>query len=305
VFLKYLIIELIFIPWQIIPFYFLFYWIIPKYNLGLSILKSCFYFIAALLVCVLSYRSMIKPINLQFYGDIPPFKLFELKRIIHTLREFLPPIALASTIKLFKTKIVNDKKNKELAAQKREMEIHLLKTNFNPHFLFNTLNNLYGLARKNENKSAEYTLKLAEIMRYLLNDAQADRVSIDKEIVLIEDYIQLEKLRYGDRLSVDFKYTIVDSFFISPMILITFIENAFKHGASEHSNESWIKISLTAQKQKLILSVANSINKPTNIEQGHGIRNARKQLELIYPQNHSLIVNQSHNEFNIKLTIIS
>jgi sensor histidine kinase YesM len=192
-----------------------------------------------------------------------------------------------------------------LEKQKSEIELKLLKTQLNPHFLFNTLNNIYTLSLLNSPKTSESIARLSEILDYILYRCNAKTVPISGEIQLIEHYIALEKLRYDERLKVSFTKEISQNVEIAPLILLTFVENAFKHGASEDAGSPEITIDLRVTVDELIFMVKNSLSSmQTHTKQeGLGLLNIQQQLELIYPKQHLLEIKHLDNLFEVILTI--
>ena len=304
-FFRFFIKEIVFLPWKIIPFYFLFYFLIPRYFQKGTYLKIGLYFLATLILCLFGYRSMIGPVNNMMYGEAPGFNVYSIKRLLFSLTDILPPVGLAATVKLLKGSIISQKKEQALQREKLESELNFLKAQTNPHFLFNTLNNLYGLARNNDQNTAPSIMKLANIMRYILYECSAEYIPIQKEIKTIEDYIELEKLRYDERLRVNFEKNIDDwELQIAPLILLPFVENAFKHGASENRFDIQIDINIEATASQLLFSVWN--NRDTEeaaLIEGIGLKNAKRQLELIYGKKYTLEIVPEQHLFSVKLLI--
>jgi sensor histidine kinase YesM len=197
--------------------------------------------------------------------------------------------------------ISNEAERKRLAT-----ELQVLKGQLNPHFLFNTLNNLYSLALVKSDKTAVVITKMSDMFHYILYECNAIEVTVSKEIKLIEDYIELEQLRYSDRLSIQFVKEIDNmNYLIPPMLLYSFVENCFKHGSSPDPDLPWINISIRVRKNMLTFEVRNSIPRNTRgvITEGVGLLNSKRRLELIYPKNHQLTIRDGNNEFHVKLVI--
>lgn len=196
------------------------------------------------------------------------------------------------------------KKEESLIHEKLGTELKFLKSQINPHFLFNTLNNIYGLARKNSADTPEAVLKLSEVLRYMLYDANTSQIEIGKEIMLIENYIEIERLRYGNRLAITFTKEVDNvNKKIAPLLLLHFVENAFKHGSSESRFDAFIRIQLTLKNNQLLFRVANSKESMTNEkEEAIGLKNIKRQLELIYPH-HQLTIDVRETEFVIELNV--
>jgi two-component system LytT family sensor kinase len=174
----------------------------------------------------------------------------------------------------------------KLRIEMQEAELNYLRSQTNPHFLFNTLNNIYSLARDKSDLVPESILRLSKMLRFTLYETGGQFIRIEQEFEIINDYIALEKLRYDDSLSVNFKHEIEDmKQSIPPLLLIPLVENAFKHGVSETRNNPFVDIQLSVNKQQLTFVVKNSTeNKPgeKNIKENIGLSNLRRQLELLY-----------------------
>jgi sensor histidine kinase YesM len=185
-----------------------------------------------------------------------------------------------------------------------EMELQLLKTQLNPHFYFNTLNNLYGLAMIAPKKAPDAILKLSDIMEYVIYDCRQDKVPLSKELKFLQSYIELEKLRYDEKARISLEVTgKPDNRSISPMLLIQFVENGFKHGIEQEKYNSYLHINIHLNNGSLKYESVNSINGTTMKSGGVGLNNVRKRLDLLYPQKHDLQVIRGHNEFRVKLEI--
>lgn len=200
--------------------------------------------------------------------------------------------------------VENEKLEAELKL--RESELKLLKGQIQPHFLFNTLNNLYSLALEKSDKTPDLVLRLSEMLSYITYDCSAEKILLAKEIEFINSYLELQKLRY-DVCDITMKVTgNMQSKLIAPMILHTFIDNSFKHGADRDTGTPWIKASVTVKDNLLFFSVVNSTNQEDeNSEKtpGIGISNAMKRLDLIYPNRHDLIINNSGKKFSVFLKL--
>lgn len=193
-----------------------------------------------------------------------------------------------------------------LREQKRKTELKLLKTQLNPHFLFNTLNNLYILALKKSEKTPELIAKLSAILDYMLYQCNDKYVALADEIKLMNNYIDLEKLRYGERVKVDFEYRVEKAVEVAPLILLTFLENAFKHGVKEEINKASIQVNLRASQEEIWFEVQNS--KPQIAIEDHktvsiGLQNIREQLDLLYPKRNTLEVEDRDDFHRVTLKL--
>ena len=191
-------------------------------------------------------------------------------------------------------------KYQQLVIEKKNAELSYLKSQTNPHFLFNTLNNIYLLSRDKSDLAPATVLRLSDILRYMLYETEGDLVTINKEIKVIKDYLALEKIRYDDSLRLNLKIDIADEKQeIPPLLMIPLIENAFKHGVSETLLAPFINICLTIQNETLLFTVENSTRLQDNsggIKENIGIRNLRRQLQLLFTE-HTLTVEQRQQTF--------
>lgn len=206
-------------------------------------------------------------------------------------------------IKFAKDWIQNQQLMKEKEKQYLETELNFLKTQIHPHFFFNTLNNLYSLTLKKSDQAPEVVLKLSSLMSYMLYESNASKVSLSKEIGYLQNYLDLEKLRFGQRLAVHFEMEgPIDEVSIPPMILILFVENSFKHGVKNNIHNIVIEISLKVEGDFLLFSVKNPVGENVSRENtGIGLKNARRRLELLYGNNHQLDISEKDNEFIVSL----
>jgi LytS/YehU family sensor histidine kinase len=186
-------------------------------------------------------------------------------------------------------------------------ELSLLKSQVNPHFLFNTLNNLYGLIIQNQNtKASEITLRLSDLMRYILKSSKETKVNLQDEIKFIEDYLTIEKIRLTNNVEIKFEFSGIDKdILIAPLLFIPMVENAFKHGLQNISLDNYAHFFLSIQGNEVFFEVENSIGRKTDKQtnSGTGLINLRKRLQLIYPQKHQLEINKTETNFKAILYV--
>jgi len=227
-------------------------------------------------------------------------------RFIPTLFSFLLAFGISSSIKMIVEYLKKQKREQDLEHEKLNSELAFLKSQINPHFLFNTLNNLYGLATIGSPSTGQAILKLSDLMRYMLEETQTGRVPLDREITYINNYIELQKLRIPENVEVSVLMTgDFTACTIEPLLLIPFIENAFKHGVS-YNETSFIQIKIELHKNKLTLIVKNSvpsIRSERDSISGIGLKNVIKRLELLYFQQHNLSIKSTEKEYQINLSI--
>lgn len=220
---------------------------------------------------------------------------------------FTPFIMLS--LKRIQSRFTEKQKIAELEKAKTQAELKFLKAQIHPHFLFNTLNNLYVLTLQQSKEAPDVVMKLSDMLDYMLYQCNVPFVSAAKEIELIHNYIELERLRYGERLVLQFSHEIDDpQTEIAPLILLPIVENAFKHGASADLLEPQIDISLQIEQQQLFFKVFNTKSKLAQATQnqsrdGIGISNLKQQLALIYPQRHNLEIIETPDHYQVNLEI--
>jgi two-component system, LytTR family, sensor kinase len=224
--------------------------------------------------------------------------------------EYYMPYAVGSIVFFTIARHIYDHRRLKLRAQqllieKQQAELNYLKSQTNPHFLFNTLNNIYSLARDKSDHAAESVMRLSKILRFMLYETNGDYIAVEQELKIISDYIELEKLRYDESLIVKFHYDVEDmKQAVPPLLMIPLVENAFKHGASETIRLPFVDIHLTLKGRQLTFTVRNSSDASgaTSLKESIGLSNLRRQLELLYTEN-TLQLNQSDGIFTAVLKI--
>jgi sensor histidine kinase YesM len=179
----------------------------------------------------------------------------------------------------------------ELQRDKAIAQLELLKNQVQPHFIFNTLNNIYSLSQKNSPRTSDLIYRLSSLLSYMLYDSRQEFIPVSKEMEYIHNYIELEKIRYGERLDVAVNcFDSVDQFTIPPLLILPLVENSFKHGVSNDVGNSWIRVDLSVKDDWLTVKIENSrIADACNghaVYNGIGIENVKKRLEIIYPEKH-------------------
>jgi two-component system LytT family sensor kinase len=200
--------------------------------------------------------------------------------------------------------LYKEQENKSLREEKVQAELAFLKTQINPHFLYNTLNYIYSLAYPVSQQLGDTVIKLSQLMRYMLTESTGNRVDLQKEVEYIENYISIFRLRFEDAFFVDFKTGCnIAGKLVAPLLLIPFVENAFKHGVVRDAATP-IRILVQVEGKKLIFTVNNKINTgQKDLSTGVGLPNIRRRLELLYPGNHELKIDNNGEMYTTTLTI--
>ena len=211
---------------------------------------------------------------------------------------------ISSGITIINKWFATEKHKTLIEKEKLQTELSNLKAQINPHFLFNVLNTIYALALKKSDDTPDAVIRLSKLLRYIVNETQADKVPLEKEIDCINNYIDLQKMRLSETVVITYNVNGINSeTYIAPLLLIAFVENVFKHGVSTHEF-SPILIDINLDGNLFSFKTKNKIFKQKDEESaGIGIENTRKRLNLIYPDNHKLIVDETDNSYNVELII--
>lgn len=216
------------------------------------------------------------------------------------------PFLVFAVVKLFYDYTQLKYEGQQARLEKKQAELLYLRSQINPHFLFNTLNNIYSLSQYHPQLVSESVLRLSKILRYLLYETGSDLVTIDKEIRILTDYIDLEKLRYSDSVAIDFNHEIEDpSEMIPPLLLLPLVENAFKHGVSISRGERFVEVKCLLKKRKLTFVVRNassSTSEYVETEDNIGLSNLRRRLNILYKE-FELVAQRRDSVFTVTLKI--
>jgi sensor histidine kinase YesM len=307
--------NLYFMPVQIAYYYAIAYWVIPQYLFVKQYLKFALLLLLLVIVSLLITRTIailfVNPHVIRVMNIVDPdylkaehqsflTKLLDKQSMVNALKGVNLIIGFVLAIKLFK--MWYERKQAAL-----EAELSALKAQVHPHFLFNTLNNLYALSLDGSPKSPQLILGLSDILRYMLYECNANEVLLEREIFMMQQYIKLEKVRYEDRIDINFtiKGDLTNKL-IAPLLILPFIENAFKHGTSEKTGQVWINIDINVTGNHFKLKIANNNpeREPDNNQAapGHiGLKNVMKRLELLYPATSKLKIMNEDDTFLIVL----
>ncbi|MEM8908261.1 MAG: histidine kinase [Bacteroidota bacterium] len=206
--------------------------------------------------------------------------------------ELIHITSLVICIKFFQNLLRHEQTNNQLQQEKVQAELKYLKNQVQPHFLFNTLNNLYGLILSKDAQAPNVIIKLSEMLGYSLYDSESTHVTLEDEIAYLENYLALEQLRYGEKLNLCYqKSAIPTDTIIAPLILIPFVENAFKHGPAKQDEDARIDLDIQVEGKRLTFKVVNTYEEGElnpSIQSGIGLANVKKRLQLIYPNRYQL-----------------
>lgn len=281
--------QLIFLPDKLLPTYITLYILVPRLLLKEKYTAFVLWLLGVLLAAAFIHWTISYHIERVYYYNNESWGgFFYPAKIIKGVTYVYPYVILAFSIKFLKHWYDQKQRTSKMEKGRLESELKFLRTQLHPHFLFNTLNNLYALTLKKSDQAPELVLKLSDLMDYMLYECgDSELVPLEREVQFIRNYFEIEQLRYGDRLDIKLEVSGgLTGKQIAPMIFLPFLENAFKHGASADLDKVWIHVSITIEEDRLRFSMKNS--KPLNGQplngNGHGIglKNLKRRLELQY-----------------------
>ena len=293
---------LFFLPGHLLTVYSLLYFLVPRYLLKQKFWQFFLGFIILIFLCA-SY-TIVAQLSVN---NVPQLQGATLS-VGRNVLPFIHIAAIAASIKLLKYWYVQRKQTIEAEQQKTVAELKLLKAQLHPHFLFNTLNNLYSHTLEFSPKSPEIVLKLSGLLRFMIYESNVAKISLSKEIELLQNYISLEQLRYGDRLDISVSVNgNVGEYQIAPLLLLPFLENAFKHGTSRQLDQCWISLNLSVEESKMKFKLVNSYDthsKEVKIRSGGiGLQNVVKRLQLLYKDNYEFEILKMEEVFVVDLNV--
>lgn len=280
--------------------YLLIYWILPNFLLK----KKHVLFITLTILHTLLFGLSIWTVLYIASG----FQSFDTMPFIRPIVLNYQIPATAAAIYMFKRWYLIQQYSMNLEKEKIEAELNFLKSQIHPHFLFNTLNNLYALTLKKSDKAPEMVIQLSNLLEYTLYSGKRTEVELNEELRQLRGYIDLEKLRFGKRLRIETEFTEDgDDLLIAPLMLLPFLENSFKHGASNDLKSPFIELKVAVKDNQLLFTLSNSYRSESGKFEGYqeriGLKNVKRRLELLYPDKHSLEIVQKEDVFDVKLTL--
>ncbi|KAA2243519.1 hypothetical protein F0L74_13585 [Chitinophaga agrisoli] len=304
-------------------FYPIFYFIIPRLlQRGRFLVGIILLFLPFLAWCIINYWTALfvdsaftihneevkLPVKRLVHGGFS--EAVSISRALQYSLAIIMTIAPSMSVKLVLDIIRATTRTLRLERDNLNLEIDFLKSQLNPHFLFNTLNNIYALSIRNDKLAADLILNLSNMMRYTLYDSNTPMVQLSKEVAFLKNYVDLESIRYGKKASILFEcdQEQIQEQQVAPLLMFPFIENAFKHSHNAAIDKCWIKVSIHVDGDHLCFIAANS-KEETPVKKrevgGIGIVNSKKRLALLYPDKHSLVIDDASDQFKVtmKLTI--
>lgn len=281
--------------------YLIVYWLIPTYLVPKKYIKYTSFLILLIVVWGLFIGTVEPWIDEHWFNEFDEKETTPFNGVFAMTFIMLVTTLLNLSYRWF----IQLSKIKQIENDRLQLELSLLRNQINPHFFFNTLNNLYALSLEKSDQTSEVILKLSEMMRYTIYDCKEDSVALTSEVTYLENFIALQKMRHHNRGEISFEKEITnDRLQVAPMILIVFLENAFKHGFDLLEKDAFLKIKLTVKENLLHFYIENNFNEvDQNNSVGIGLENVKRRLSLIYPNTHELSITNSASVFRVDLKL--
>lgn len=283
------------------------YVLVPRFLLKGRLFRYLLSSTTLILLCIIILGTLQTLFEDTRFENIPASPSIMWLNIISSMVSCGLLIAASSALVLFKHWISNNQRIDELEAATLQSELKFLKSQINPHFLFNMLNNVYVLIKKGRDEAAEVLFKLEDLLRYQLNDSSQEKIQLSSDIRFMNDFLNLEKVRRDNFNYIISKEGDINNVWLPPLLFIPFVENAVKHN-TDGENTSFVHLSFTVQNNRLIFRCENSIPTPKEEEEethtgGLGLKNIRRRLELLYPGRHSLEIIEMKQSYTVNLQL--
>jgi len=297
--------------------YSLMYFVIPRFLLKQKYWHTAgwtfTFFLLTAGISTLVGRMVVDPLRASLIDDPEALRFFKKSSLsfhlslLAGLRGGITIGGIAAAIKLMKYWYVKEQRNLQLQKENAESQLQLLKAQVHPHFLFNTLNNIYSYTQSTSPVASRLITRLSDLLRFILYETNQSLVPLSKELQMIRDYIDLEKIRYGNKLDLHISLPEkTNDLYIAPLLILPLVENCFKHGTSKILEQPWISLQVTLQGRQMQMKLLNGkINEPKKGGQplGIGIRNVEKRLSLLYPDKHQFLITNEVEIFIVNLKI--
>jgi two-component system LytT family sensor kinase len=284
-----------------LPFYITVYYLFPKFLYKRRYGLFFFWFFVIIILCSFALGG-------YFYLAFKPYAPAGVNFTIMVVMAFTSIIMVVGMLggaKLIKERLKSDRNERRIEHQRLESELQYLKAQVNPHFLFNAINSVYILIRKDPDKAAETLIKLSDLLRFQLYDCSEEKIPVEKEIEYLRNFVELEKVRRGSRVKIDWEQEgILSGFTIAPFMIIPFLENAFKYVSNHPDQPNQVRVSLSRTDDKFSVSIFNTHDRNNAYDVGGiGLKNVKRRLELIYPDKHTLSIEEKPHTYSVTLQI--
>jgi sensor histidine kinase YesM len=302
---------------QVVFIYPLLYFVLPRYILTGKYIKATGWavvllflqisFSAALLLSIPWHRVLYMSQAVEIFKGVTSAWLKIKLAYLSALQGSLAGASLAISLMLFKHFYLKNLRIQQLQKENVAAQLQILKAQVHPHFLFNTLNNIYSQTQLESPKGSKMIMGLSDILRYILYEGQKSLVPLKQELLMIKEYINLEKIRYGNKLDVHVMIPDkTDDIYIAPLLILPFVENCFKHGTSNMLQDPWINLAVELNDTTLVMKLMNGkarLNQNDDSKTGIGIGNVRQRLELLYSGKYDLQIREDEEVFVVDLNV--
>lgn len=301
---------------QILLVYPLLYFVLPLFILkGQYLIAICLTYMLVVFNAIVEQIMMPHMITLFYFLAPERYKTFETYQFFEYYRNRVAVIevmtggitcaVMAVSIKLIKHWYLKEQRNLQLQKENTEAQLQLLTAQVQPHFLFNTLNNIYSKAQTESPDSAKMIMRLSHIFRFVFEEGKQALAPLESELQMLTDYINLEKMRYDERLDLHISMPAkTENFYIAPLLILPFVENCFKHGTSKMLQKPWINLKIEIKDNLLFMKLMNGKKSAVqHNRKGTGIENVRKRLDLLYKNKHTLQISEDVEVFVVNLTM--
>jgi LytS/YehU family sensor histidine kinase len=300
--------ELGFLPFRLVVVYTNYFLLLPRFLQKRELSRYLLQTLVFIVIAAFLHRAfMYYYLNDILFPNWNPGSFPQPYKLVQSAMIIASPMIFLIGIEVLLRWLDSERRAERLAGEKVKAELSYLRSQINPHFFFNTLNNLYGLALKKSDKTPEVVMKLSELMSYVLYDADKDLVPLTKELDQIERYIALEQIRYENRFEIVFDtHGDIEHFSIPPLILLPFVENSFKHGVNKSAKNGWVSVNVSVSDEQFKFNIHNGVpakTEPKKSASGMGISNVKKRLRLLYADKHELECIEKENEYIVNLII--
>ena len=293
-----------YIPGDLLVVYPLLYILIPRFLFK----RKLFLFFGGFVLCVLSAKYISEFIVIQTAAN-NALRGFH-RRQGHFITPFINIASIAAAVKLINYFYFQEKNALIAKKVQTQAELELLKSQVNPHFLFNTLNSLFDHTSRRSADSPKIVVGLSDLLRFMIYESRVEFIPLEEEIQLIKNYIHLEKLRFDDELDVSFTYSgEIENKMIRPLILLPLVENSFKYGTNTHFSNKWISLNLHVDGDRMLFKLTNSKDSDSDLapdtikKDNAGVENVQKRLNLLYPHHHRLLIRKDEDLMLLSLEL--
>jgi two-component system LytT family sensor kinase len=284
-----------------LPFYITVYYLFPKFLYKRLYAKFFIWFFVIVIACSFMLGGYFYYAFRQYAPEGVNFTIM----VVMAFTSIIMVVGMLGGAKLIKDRLKADRNDRRMEHERLESELQYLKAQVNPHFLFNAINSVYILIRKDPDKAAETLIKLSDLLRFQLYDCSEEKIPVENEIDYLRNFVELEKVRRGSRVKIEWEqHGMLAGFTIAPFMIIPFLENAFKYVSNHPDQPNLVKMNFARTDNTFLISIFNTHDRNHSYEVGGiGLKNVKRRLELIYPEKHTLTIDEKPDTYSVTLQI--